>query len=78
MTLTLVNYNFLACSIKTFEIFTECFSYVVTETKQDFTKSKDVCMNLDGKMASEDLKDRLLANLLKNNCFKFYSIKYRL
>jgi len=33
----------------------EC--YAVTETRQNFEKSKDVCKTLNGKLASEDLLD---------------------
>jgi len=33
----------------------EC--YAITETEQDFEKSKDACKSLNGKMSSEDLLD---------------------
>ena len=52
------------CSIKIFES-TECISYVVTKTLVGIDKMKEACEELNGVMASEDLKDRLLAYLLK-------------
>ena len=48
MTLTLVNLNALACLIKNFEIFTECLSYVVTETNKVTTVDKCVYFCIDG------------------------------
>ena len=58
------------CSIKTCETFTECYS--VIGTKQDFQSAKKSCEILEGKLASEDLKDGLLANLLKNSWLKMW------
>ena len=54
------------CSIKWF-VSTECKDYKFTETMDDYEQMKGACEALDGngKIASEDLKDRLLANLLK-------------
>ena len=46
---------------------TECsFNYVVTENIAQFSESKTACEKLNGELASEDLKDRLLASFLKN------------
>ena len=55
--------------------FTECEikEYVITKTEATFAASKTACNDLNGEIASEDLKDRLLANFGKNN-----NIRYKL
>ena len=46
---------------------TECsFNYEVTENIAQFSESKTACEKLNGELASEELKDRLLASFLKN------------
>ena len=44
---------------------TDCPKYVFTEAMTGFDKLEIACKDLNGVMASEDLKDRLLAYLLK-------------
>ena len=53
-------------SIKRFES-TECKDYLVTETTGEYNVLKEDCEAIDGKLASEDLKDRLLENSLKHH-----------
>ena len=57
--------QFLVCLFKMFKS-TECISYVITETLVGIVNLKGACEELNGVMASEDLKDRLLGNLLIN------------
>ena len=77
----MVKFNFW-CAIIYYLIFcTECKfkEYVITDTMASYSDTQTACKNMEGEMASEDLKDRLLANLLKkrlriiyhkNNIFK--------
>ena len=54
------------CKLKRFKS-SECPSYVVTEKKVNFKTFNAECEALNGKMASEDLKDRLLKINKDNN-----------
>ena len=54
-------------NLKIYFFFTECpiKEYVFTDKVLDFSDIVDACKDLEGELASEDLKDRLLANLLE-------------
>ena len=51
---------------------------MLTENKASYSESQNACNNLEGEMASEDLKDRLLESFCKNNKLKieFLNNKY--
>ena len=58
--------NSLWAKTKNLNIFTECIKeYVLTDKKQEYSESQNACKNLEGEMASEDLKDRLLQIFVK-------------
>ena len=54
------------CQFKKFKS-SECPSYEISELKDGFINLKAACKALNGKMASEDLKDRLLKFSKNNN-----------
>ena len=67
----LITLYILVCYLKIFKS-TECPKYVLTEEYDGLEELKQACDALNGKIASEDLKDRLLKfnkniNIKKND-----------
>ena len=55
---------------KRFKFSKEGIKYIVSKTVQKFSIYEALCLDLNGKLSSEYLKDKLLGNVLKNDCLK--------